>query len=116
MVIIIYLQSECILKSASLSYVQNMTENMAFTSYSGKSYLVASWGEYVDDVMQQVVTQSKRTIFVMQNYFHFPWKVTLYQDWKASRHCNSIFSLTTGEVLRHTAQIFVAFIRYILKH
>ena len=39
---IIYLQSECIVKRTSLSYVQNMIEDMVLTSYLDKSYFVAS--------------------------------------------------------------------------
>ena len=35
------------LKRTSLSYVQNMIENMILTSYSDKPYLVASWGRHV---------------------------------------------------------------------
>ena len=39
---VIYLQSECIVKRTSLSYVQNMIEDMVLTSYLDKSNFVAS--------------------------------------------------------------------------
>ena len=39
-----------VLKSTSLSYVQNMIENMILTSYLDKSYFVASYGGFVASI------------------------------------------------------------------
>ena len=53
--------------STSLSYVQNMIENIILTSYLDKSYLLCHKLMYIfckhsNDVMRQVETPSKRTM------------------------------------------------------
>ena len=100
---IIYLK---IFKSTSSSYVQNMIENMGLTSYFDKSYFVAriqmmSFGKLKHQVKGQFY-------LVAQHNFHVASVVTLYYDCKTSKCCNRcIFSLTTCEVLRHTASFFL---------
>ena len=51
--------------------------------------------KYSNDVARQIETQGKATIFavrqiylVARHNFRVALEVTLYYDWKTSRHCN----------------------------
>ena len=128
-----------VLKSNSWSYVQNMIENTILTSYSDKSYFVASRGGYVasiqmmsrdklkHQVSQQILQRDKlkhqvsQQILQRDNFlscditFMSSREVPLYHDCRKHKCCNRrIFSLTACELLRHVASCCATFLRYII--